>query len=414
MKREIVNSIVIVFLCLIYTTAVVSCGGTEEPDGPDAPVDVERTVLVYQVANKTGLDSYSLMDIKEMVEGMREGNFSSATRLLVYNHANDKQPVLLDVSSDGLDTLKFYDTKVMSVQAERMLEVFDDMEEYAPASDYGLILWGHGSGWLQDGISDAVPEHRRSYGGEERKYWMNGSTLAKVLELSPGFSFVYFDCCFMASVELMYELRNVTPYIAASVSEIPGEGMPYERNLGYFFAPGEADIIGAAASTFRFYEEWKELGSRPGYSPAGFAGRNTTMSVISTAGLEKLAEATKVIYERTPTSYPDGFVPQRFDRRPLNSAYYFDFGQYVEALCLKGGDELFEGAADALASFRKAMSECVAYQATLPMIFNDDFAVNYHSGLSTFILRNESLVNSNNYNTLEWYNDVASYVNIKN
>lgn len=410
MKKGIICNAIIALWCIV---CAVACGEPEKP-APEVKSG-ERTVLVYQVASNTGLDEYSFSDLSEMKLGMSDGSITNAGgRLLVYNHSYGNAAVLLDVTPAGLDTLKVYDTSLTSVHAARMLEVFDDMEEFAPAKDYGLILWGHGSGWFQDGISDYVPEQRRSYGGEGRSKWMNISTLAEVLEVSPGFSFVYFDCCYMSSVEVAYELRHTTPYIAGCVSELPGEGMPYDLNLKYFFAPGKADIIGAAASTFAFYDEWKTMGSRPGFTPASFSNRNATMSVIATEGLDELAAAAKTIYERTPNSYPAGFVPQRFDRRSIVNAYYFDLGQYVEALCLDGDAERFEGAAEALAAYKAAQAKCVPYQATMPMIFGGEFRVDYHCGLSTYILRSKSLERSNNYNTLEWYDDVASYINIEN
>ena len=74
---------------------------------------------------------------------------------------------------------------------------------------------------------------------------MNVTTLARVLE-DENFSFIYFDCCFMMSVETLYEMRNTAPVIAGSVTELPVDGMPYHLNLSSFFRQGSADLIQAA------------------------------------------------------------------------------------------------------------------------------------------------------------------------
>ena len=381
-----------------------------EPE-PEPVYDASRTVLVYQVATKNGLDRLSLADLAEMKQAVADGQLGENGRLLVYNHYGSEMPVLLDVTPDGTDTLKIYDLSLLSVQADRMLEVFDDMETFASAPDYGLILWGHGTGWLQDGIADRVPEIAPlSYGGQNASQWMNIDVLAQTVEAGPDFSFVYFDCCHMASVEVAYEMRNATPYIIGCVSELPGEGMPYHLNVANFFAEGAPDVIGAAATTFNYYDEWLAAGRRPECSPSTFSSRYAAMSVIATEGLGRLAEITADIYASTPGSYPEGFEPQRFGRRVTGLYdYYFDFGQYVEALCVGAdGAERFSGAASKLAAFREALGDCVPYAATMPYLFGGTTVMNYHCGLSTYILQSTSDVATNNYGTLSWYDDVAS------
>ena len=42
---------------------------------------------------------------------------------------------------------------------------------------------------------------------------MNISTLADILSKGPRFDYIYFDCCYMSSIETAYELRTVTDII---------------------------------------------------------------------------------------------------------------------------------------------------------------------------------------------------------
>lgn len=418
MTKRTLHSILLYALLVALTALASACQEEPEPPVPEEPgqPELSRTVLVYQVAERNGLDRHSGLDIREMEQAVAEGQLGSGGRLLVYNHSGGNAPVLLDIRPDGTDTIKTYSTDLLSVQAERMLEVFDDMTAMAAAEEYGLILWGHGSGWLQDGIQDIVPTAPRSYGGENYTKWMNITTLAQTIEAGPDFSFVYFDCCHMASVEVAYEMRHATPLIAGCVSELPGEGMPYHLNVKNFFTEGSADIIAAATTTFRYYEEWKEIGRRPECSPANFAGRYATMSVIATEGLDDLADITADIYSRAGTSFPEGFVPQRFGRAATGLAkYYFDFGQYVEALCIAAdGSERFAGASALLAEFRSALEACVPYAATMPYLYAGDADMKYHCGLSTYIVSSKEELKTRNYHTLEWYDRVVTSLTINN
>lgn len=378
----------------------------------DGGSTLRRAVLVYQVASKSGLDALSYNDLKEMTAGSAAGAIPADCRLIVYNHSFSDPAVLMNIHAGVRDTLKVY-PEGSSVLSSRMREVFSDFVTAAPADDYGLILWGHGSGWLQDGISDptaGLPNIvLRSYGGENRKDWMNITTLAENVAAGPDFSFVYFDCCHMASVEVAYEMRKTTPVIAGSVAEIAGEGMPYHITLPYFFSDGDADIVGAARANYNYYEEWRISGNRPECSPASFSSRYTCMSVIDTSALDALADAARYIYSQTPVAYPDGFSPQKFGRYSL-AGYYFDLRQYVAALCLSSsGTELFTGATSALAEFDGALARAVPYEQSMSKLYGGSVTMSYHCGLSTFITKTpEAYFDSNNYADLAWYGNVAS------
>ena len=46
------------------------------------------------------------------------------------------------------------------------------------------------------------------------------------------FEFLLFDACFMGTIEVCHEFRNVADYLIASVMEVPAYGFPYD----YFFS----------------------------------------------------------------------------------------------------------------------------------------------------------------------------------
>jgi hypothetical protein len=114
----------------------------------------------------------------------------------------------------------------------------------AAAGNYGLVLWGHGSGWL---INEEVQRaESRGYGVDEGtvnqskdKRWINIPTLAKVLKGMPHLKFIMGDCCHLMCLENLYELRNCCDYIIGSPAEIPAEGAPYDQIVPDMFAGGQ-------------------------------------------------------------------------------------------------------------------------------------------------------------------------------
>lgn len=389
LKTKIIYIISALFLLF---PAIVSCSDkNDEPDLPPSAVTVGRTVLVYMLADNslgslTSPYDYDMQDISEMLTAAGNGDISDG-RLLVYHSSRNGRTVLKEICVDKnrhafVDTLKIYDDEsVYSQHSTRMREVFADMKELAPANDYGLILWGHGSGWLQDGIAQVQPENR-AY-GEEHGRWMNITTLADVLE-EENFSFLYMDCCYMSSVEVAYQLRNAVANIVAYPIEVLAYGMPYDKNIKYFFK-SQPDLTAAAKETFDFYDQM----SNPRY-------RFCSVSVINTAGLERLAAATKAIYERASVGVPDGYAPQKY--MTGTTCYYFDFGGYINAIC---NDSALKDEFDA------ALAETIVFESTTPRLWNT-IDLNEHSGLSTYIIRSDADYTLKNYNQLAWFEDVAS------
>ena len=389
MSHKIIKYIAI-WLVVAFSLVFTACGSNDEP----APTTAARTVLVYQVANNE-LSTYATADIREMLNGSQNGGIPENSHLLVYS-SNPDGITLSEIKNGTQTVLKTYPDNSLSVTSERMREVYADMRRYAPAADYGLVLWSHGSGWLQTGIEDPADRpKRRSFGSESGGKEMNVTTLARVLE-DENFSFIYFDCCFMMSVETLYEMRDTAPVIVGSVIELPVDGMPYHLNLAPFFNAGAADVVQAAKNTFEYFN-----------SKTDAIDRTCAMSVIDTDFLEGIGLVCAEIFSKTPEARPTDFVPQRYSTN-LSRFPFYDFGQYIEALCIDAdGNERFKDASKLLSRFNELMGASVKYAAATDRIWNL-IPIQYHSGMSTFLLSNNSDVSTFNYNTLDWFNNVAS------
>lgn len=360
---------------IIASVAIVTAGcGSDEPSGNST----RRTVLVYMVAaNSLGASGLDYADIAEMQEGVKKG--MNNCRLLVYHNSMDASPVLKEISPSGEKILVEYSDGEYSTSMSRMNEVIADAKRVAPANDYGLILWSHASAWVEPTI-DA--EGKTKSFGSDRNREMSIPNLAKTLQ-GKGFSFIYFDCCFMANVESVYELRNVTDYIAGSTIELPADGMPYDKNLPLFFED-TPNLKKACENTFNYYNSL-ETSIR----------RTCTMSLIDTSKLGKLAEVCRRIYAlRTPL--PEDFDPQRFQTG--DKPYLFDLAQYMHVLDANGDNSM---------ALVNALYDTVLYEAHTKQIWGaiDIFE---NCGLSCYIINPDDGPDYRGYNRLKWWADVAS------
>lgn len=383
---------------VVLMTVSAACSDSAEPlpvilpSGSGAEAQTERAVLVYMLAdNSLGRDGFDRQNLADMIQACRDGVFGP-NRLLVYH--DDRLapcPMLKEVTPMGLRILKEYDEVPFSVAPQRMEEVIADFKSAAPAGRYGLILWSHATGWLVNG--ENVPQGVDPlWFGEDRGRYMNIPVLADVLE-GKGFDYVYFDCCHMASVEALYQLRDVASTFAGSCAELPAAGMPYRETLPCLMAT-DADLVGAASATFRKYDLLEGI------------DRTATMSVIDAGGLDRLASAAREFYATRPT-LPAGYVPQAFERPKAGGepCYLFDLQDYADALYFNSRSDA--ATRKAYAGLLMAMDDCILYRAATPYIFNS-VRVDAHCGLSTFILHDEQDADTKRYRSLDWYADVAS------
>lgn len=374
------HSLLTVIAAMIIVAAMmVSCHS--EPE-----LQSRRTVLVYMIAtNSLGTGGFNADDIEEMLQAARNGGLNGG-RLLVYHTSYTQSPTLYEIKAEStgkavLTKLKGYSQDVPSVAAERMAEVIADTKSIAPADDYGLVMWSHGSGWLQDGM-EGLPSIR-SFGQDINKT-MNVTTLAEVLG-NDSFSFIYFDCCYMGAVEVAYELRHAARYIVSSPSELPTPGMDYSVNVPCFFAQ-TPDLAQAAWNTYDFYNRQSNASMR-----------TCTISVVDTRYMDDLADACReIMVKSTWPAVPDYNVQKYMS----GTCYHYDLRDYMQSICTDDR---------ALAAFDKVLADAIVFEAATERLW-DRIEIKKHCGLSAYMIRKQSNLTAKNYNTLSWYADVVSHM----
>jgi hypothetical protein len=395
-------------LCLL--AALTACS-SDDSTGNDRPATMTegRTVLIYMAAENS-LSPHVANSLEQIKAGSRL--IGSGNTLLVYvDRSEPKELPWLARIRDGVvtDSVSLSDMGI-SQQNEYASDpqLMESVLKYAfshhPAKhDYGLVLWGHSTGWLVD--PDTIA-YKRAYGVDNGHNdrsdvgkWVNLPTLARVLGKQPHLKFIFADCCNFMCLESLYELRTVTDYIIGSPAEIPGVGAPYQQVVPAMFGASDDFCRDVAANYY----------ARP------VNGRTLPMTVVQTSALPELAQATRrvltTIGNRLAGSYADltGLIHY------YNSGAVFspDYNIFYDA-----GDFIAKHApASDYQSWQQALSRAVVCKFYAPMWNTDkpwssfyaDFTATESRchGLSMFVPQDPARGSYARYNRdikqLQWY-----------
>ncbi len=292
-----------------------------------------QTVLMY-LPWSGNLTGYFRQNIADMEQVVARGGLDGA-RLLVYFMESASTATLFELTArDGACERREaarYDRAPDFTTAEGLRTIFGAVKREAPADRYGLIIGCHGMAWLP-----ADEAAGRAAGAREREYWeyeaegrpltrwfggtsaahrTDIATLAEGIRLAGmPMEYILFDDCYMASVEVAYELRGVAQHLIGSTSEIMAYGFPYAELGQHLF--GEVDYEAVCEAFHRFYASYQY--------PYG------TIGAIDCAQLEALADVMRRINERYAFTGEEGDLQSLDGYTPVR---FFDMGDYVGRLC---------------------------------------------------------------------------------
>lgn len=279
------------FLIIISLVSIYSCSNELFNDGDR----LNRMVLIY-MADNNNLSYFASKNYEDILNSDLPDYFKAGEEhgdiLLVYTRnrkrssgeSGDKQPELLRVSKNSrgkavVEVIKRYDDNTNSATAETLKDVLEYSNSLFTAERRGLVLWSHGTGWVED--NQYSRQIHRSF-GSERGQEINIPELAEAIP--EMYDFVLFDACLMGGVEVMYELKDKARYIIGSATEVMGSGFPYKSMISDLFSGYDFDLTGVCQHYYDYY--------------AGFDVPSATVALINTSALEQLADAAENIIKR--------------------------------------------------------------------------------------------------------------------
>lgn len=246
----------------------VSCSNGDSPDGPDAPVTpVGQTVFMFFPWSNS-----LLSDFRRTVEDMQTvvaQRSMKDERVMVFMATSEREAVLFELKKQNgrclTDTLRRYSDRPFTSR-QWLTSLFSEVMTLAPASRYGMVVGCHGLAWVpvqgqrnarkRLGSQERIDEEDNLYkeeridkegepndlmhfevqgpvttrfiGGTYPETQIETTDLADAMA-DAGFhtEYILFDACYMSSVEVAYELKDVTHYLIASPTEVISYGFPY-------------------------------------------------------------------------------------------------------------------------------------------------------------------------------------------
>ena len=286
--------------------------------------------------------------------------------------------------------------KENSANAATLSRVINDVLNTYKADHYGLLVFSHASGWLPEGTlyqpnpQETSQRHVAAVAAvAARSIMIDGKSEMELKDFAAAipdgvFDYIVFECCFMAGIEVAYELRHKANHILASSAEIVHPG----------FAPVYAD------ATNKLLE-----GNLSGFGQHVFnhtltyadnsINRSATYSLINTQALEPLAAFIRNNCDFSQTVALSDI--QHFDRLD-GYRLFFDFEDYYSRL-LDSDTQSQE--------LSQLIENVISWKAFTPEFMTQQsgyngFTITKHSGLTTYILQPRFGYLNDKYKTLEW------------
>jgi hypothetical protein len=379
MKSSVMRAIVPLLCC---TMLFFSCH--EEPK-----VHISSQTIIVLMPWSGNLKPFFDDNVDDMAEAISEGMLTDE-RVVVCMATSPQKALLIELRGEGgvciRDTLHIFNN-INFTASSNLIQLLAFVEQHAAAHHYALIVGGHGMAWLPTGSTPARSPRRqkevqpmtRWIGGFTNDTQIEISTLAEGIRLSGlHMDYILFDDCYMSSVEVVYELRDVTDYVVGCPTEIMAYGFPYHLCLKHL--KGNANYLQLCEAFYSFYSHFE--------IPCG------TMSVTDCRELDALAEAARAINNRTEETRPKGNI-QATDG--FNPPVFYDLGDTFRHLCT---DTILLGI------FMQQLEKAVPFKTFTDYYFSSNGGyrkINHFSGLNT----SQPSINpaATSWVSTKWYHD---------
>ncbi len=367
------------FICLIVLSSFLMSCVKEEVELPN-----QKTLLMYLPwpADMTLTKAFKT-NIADLEKAISKNGLNNE-KVVVFMSTSSTQATLYEITcKNGIckhDTLKNYVNPSFTT-VEGIASILNDMKSAAPALTYAMIIGGHGMGWIP--VYSTYPTnaraisasssfknyweyegafHTRYFGGTTTKYQTDITSLAQGITMAgiKKMEYILFDNCYMSSIEVAYELRNVTNYLIASPTEIMAYGMPYAVVGEYLL--GETDYKAVCDGFYAFYSTYNE-------APYG------TLAVTDCSKLASTASLMREINSRYTFDTAQLDSLQRMDG--YEPPIFYDYGDYVAHLCT---DEQL------LMEYKEQLDRMIPYKTHTTEFYSKSkgaVPINVYSGITT-------------------------------
>jgi len=182
---------------------------------------------LYNVNQMEKIGSTSKMNIVVEIGRMKgqaagdtdlDGDWTGARRLLIKKDKDKNK-----VSSPVLQEDKVVDMG----DYKRAVDFVKWSKAKFPAKRYMLIVWNHGSGWM-----DPLKAEKGISFDDETGNYIRTPQIGLILKEAGKVDILAFDACLMNMAEVAFEVKDDAQVIVGSEETVPGLGYPYDLFLG--------------------------------------------------------------------------------------------------------------------------------------------------------------------------------------
>lgn len=278
-------------IATLFIVVGVSCSNGDSPDGPDMPVTpVGQTVFMFFPWSNSLLSDFR-RTVEDMQTVVTQRSMKDERIMVFMATSEREAVLFELKKQNGrclTDTLRHYSDRPFTSR-QWLTSLFSEVMTLAPASRYGMVVGCHGLAWVpvqgqrnapkrlgsqekideednlykeerideennlykkeridkeglykeekidKEGVPNDLmhfevqgPVTTRFIGGTYPETQIETTDLADAMA-DAGFhtEYILFDACYMSSVEVAYELKDVTHYLIASPTEVLSYGFPY-------------------------------------------------------------------------------------------------------------------------------------------------------------------------------------------
>ena len=379
---------------IMALAAIQSCEKTPDP----VPAETERTIIVY-IAGDNNLSGEVNSKISALSEGFKHVD-AIRNRLIVFADYRTEMPELIEITAEGPATIETYPS-LNSADPENLKSVIAGIVQRYPADSYGLICFSHASGWLPQGaLSDPTGYSTGSSAAPEpASILQDGSgemaleDFAEAIRLPGGikYDFIAFEACYMAGIEVAYELKDAANSLIASSAEIlsPGFESCYEECL-YMLYEKDPDIACFAKA---YFDHWNSMQG---------ALRSATISAIDLTRIGELADEIQHLMDEGTYLISDPSGIQHFNRNHYH--LFFDLTEYLEAVMGAGKTAYME-------RYRTIMDRTILYSNATPSFmpgYPYSFNIDTSCGLTVYIMQPDLERLNYDYEKTSYYSEILS------
>lgn len=374
-----IQTILALALCPLL---LASCYLDETPDA--APILGYRTVLFYLAADSDlseGID-----ESQQRIEALHEfwcAEVGLGGHLLVYQDSRKQPSRLIEIlpainDLNGVNLKPVRDSVIVeygegnSASSTVFSRAIGDMCSRYPSMNYGMVVFSHSSGWLpasmlatpRSVVENPAADTRTVTTDQDNEFELR----AFASSIPDGlFSFIAFESCLMAGIEVAYELKDKADYLIASSTELVAPG----------FTPVYRLMVPELFKAYPYYNSAAEFYFNYANGLTG-DNRSATISVIRTS---KLAPVRKLLRQAESRVINLEALNrkgiQSFDRRTDGHLFY-DLADYMALI----------GTPEESLAFSDSLAKAVVYRAATPGFMpgsSGGFAITRHCGMTIYI-----------------------------